>query len=543
MLQDEALERVGTLSLAEGKDLGFDIGARTPAAGAGADVAEDLGRWNAVIDASSNKTYFANIDTKAVAWELPAGARIVGRVMPSDHPIVLRHRSVAGAMDELQRLKDAAARREADEMGEGGLAAQAAAGNSLAAAAAAAAVARASSHRWTQTKEGFMHKSDGKGGRFAKRWLVLDCAMATLSWYQDPPASSAARLGAAVEPKGSMSVAGASVALLSPAPRGVPTQWTIQVESPSRRMLLCAFSEDDAQSWLQYLEGVASGAVRGALAGGGAAAPVDYGVEAREGWLEVSSPDGRAGSFVRLWAQLDPASRLLLLFKSEAREPGSERAVVDCLSMDVFEAFPTPDAGGIAAAPQAPSPSAHAFWLAVEDAADPEGSTTSVFGKGPGRTASCSAVVCASAEERAAWLGCLGRARDDRTMHMPSEEQKAAAPILSMSLLHNQVGAGFFSALGSVAERKVIVVPAKKQLSVYGDAKGTSVRAVLELNDERVRFVFACDDRSPLPAFGNLRIELTAPAVGAASRALAVHVLRARNSAELLAWAGALAAL
>jgi hypothetical protein len=66
---------------------------------------------------------------------------------------------------------------------------------------------------------------------------------------------------------------------------------------------------------------------------------------------------------------------------------------------------------------------------------------------------------------------------------------------------------------------------------------------VLELNDERVRFVFACDDKSPQPAFGNLRIELTAPAVGAASRALAVHVLRARNSAELLAWAGALAAL
>ena len=125
---------------------------------------------------------------------------------------------------------------------------------------------------------------------------------------------------------------------------------------------------------------------------------------------------------------------------------------------------------------------------------------------------------------------------------MPSEEGKANEPILSTSLLHNQLGASF-SSLGSVVERKVVVVPAKKQLSIYSDVMGTKLAAVLELSDERVRIVFHCDDRSPQPAFSNLRVEITAPQVASRDRALQVHNLRARNSAEFVTWAAALAAL
>jgi len=299
----------------------------------------------------------------------------------------------------------------------------------------------------------------------------------------------------------------------------------------------------DAATRIIYQQGVSTGAIRAALTHTSSApgAP-KRGVDAREGWLEVSTPDGRAGSFERLWAQLEPASRLLLLFRSEAKAPGSERAVVDMLSADIFDVFPTPDQN-VLNAPQPPSPSAQIFWLTVEDAANPDGTSISVFGRGPGRTATCTALVCASAEDKAGWLLSLAQARDSNTMHMPSEEEKANAPILSTSLLHNQLGASFFSSLGSVVERKVIVVPAKKQLSIYSDVKGTKLAAVLELSADCVRFVFHCDDRSPQPAFSNLRVEITAPQVASRDRALQVHNLRARNSAEFGTWAAALAAL
>ena len=126
---------------------------------------------------------------------------------------------------------------------------------------------------------------------------------------------------------------------------------------------------------------------------------------------------------------------------------------------------------------------------------------------------------------------------------MPTEDEKAHAPILSTALLHNQIGAGFFSPLNSVAERKVIVVPAKKQLSIHTDVSGVKVATVLELHAEGVRFVFACDLKSPQAAFGNLHIEITAPVVGSKDRALQVHCFRSRSSVELCAWASALAAL
>ena len=256
----------------------------------------------------------------------------------------------------------------------------------------------------------------------------------------------------------------------------------------------------------------------------------------------MSTPDGRAGSFVRLWAQLDPGSRLLLLFKSEAKEAGSERAVVDMISTDLFDAFPTPGQNA-QNAPKAPSLWSHAFWLAVEDPADPFNATVGVFGRVAGHAFTCSALVCDSAEDKAGWLLSLARASDQETMRKQTEDDIFRTPILSMSLLHNQLGASFFSRLRSIVERKVNVVLANKQLNIYSDVLGTMLVRVLDLEDERTRIVFACNDRSPQPSFSNLCIKITAPKAGSSNRALQVHVLRPRNSTELLVLARTLAAL
>ena len=175
---------------------------------------------------------------------------------------------------------------------------------------------------------------------------------------------------------------------------------------------ICAFSEDDCRSWFQYLTAVAKGEVKSALSAieGAGASQRHLGVEAREGWLEVSTADGKPGSFTRLWAQLDPASRLLLLFTSEKKETGSERAVVDMLSTDLFDTYPTPDVG-VSSAPLPPRKDAACMWLQVEDPANPANSM-SVFGRGQlGHTASCSALIAADEADKQRWLVSLYQAR------------------------------------------------------------------------------------------------------------------------------------
>jgi hypothetical protein len=250
-------------------------------------------------------------------------------------------------------------------------------------------------------------------------------------------------------------------------------------------------------------------------------------VPACEGWLDVSTPDGR--SFTRLYAALEPESRLLIFFSSENKEAGSERAVVDMLSAALFPELPP-----IHGAPQPPTPSSPAFWLQVEE--------DGIFGPGPGRVA-VTALVAESPEDLERWIGVLDAACDAQTMRQQTEEEKAGAPVLSTTLLHQMKNAGFFNSLGSVLERKVIVHPASKTLTVYTDAGGSKAAAVLRLSAAGVKFDFRCDEKSPQRNFGNLKVEIEAPIVGGKEGQRQVHVFRTHTHTEFTSWAAALAAL
>jgi hypothetical protein len=297
-------------------------------------------------------------------------------------------------------------------------------------------------------------------------------------------------------------------------------------------MQMCATSPELAASWTEYLQAVASGKVAAALA---AAAPSSgrptsnrAQIPGYEGAVEASSADGRSWS--RLHALLEPESRLLLFFSSPSKDAGTEVAVVDMLSAVVFTTQP-----GINNPPQPQTPSTPTFWIQVEDA-------DGIYGPGA-KHVGCTAISLSSEEELHRWLNVLNAACDPQTMVQQSEAEKAAAPVLSTTLLHNMKGAGLFNSLGSVLERKVIVHPASKTLTVYSNAAGSKAAAVLKLSAVGVQFHFRCDEKSPQKNFGHLKIEITAPVMGGKEDATQTHIFRARTYVEYTSWAASLASL
>lgn len=312
--------------------------------------------------------------------------------------------------------------------------------------------------------------------------------------------------------------------IAEPPPKGLPTPFAIVVSGTARSITLCATSPELASAWATYLSGVADASVQkqladyaaaqaalaapAAAAGAGDAAAASSAayvdpVQPLAGWLEVSSPDAKYSPtpFMKLYARLDPSSRLLLFFNSAGMEPGTEKAVVDLLSAVLYNEYPQLASPSAVPVPVPPQPSAPAFWLQVED----EG----IFGPGPGR-APATTLVAESAEACATWIAAIAAACDPSTMKQASEEEKAAAPVLSTALLHSQRGAGIFNALGSTLERKVIVHPASKTLTLYTDARGVKPAVVLRLAAEHgVRFDFRCDEKGPAnKAFGCLKVRV-----------------------------------
>jgi len=166
-----------------------------------------------------------------------------------------------------------------------------------------------------------------------------------------------------------------------------------------------------------------------------------------------------------------------------------------------------------------------------------------VYGGSGGKDRAVCTAVCTTTEEaREEWINVLNHACDPATMRQQSEEEKALAPVLSTTLLHNQKNVGMFNSLGSVVERKVIVHPASKKLTIFTDAAGTKGAVVLDLSAQGVQFNFRCDERSPRKDFGNLKVEIEAPVVGKPG-ITQTHIFRTRSYAEYNAWAAALAAL
>ena len=517
VLKDSNLEIVAPLTVKESQSLGFDLSAKE----------KSKSRWNAVVDASSGKNYFVNIESKEVSWNLEASARIVGRIVPPDHHIVIRHGKDSVKASEVV-IKTAEAMKEANTVSDE-------------VNVAAAALALEANFVWTPSKEGWLNKSDSKGGNFTRRWIEVDGTTGMMYWYAAAP-SSGAKYGAKVAAKGEMNISGATIE--------IPTaksgrQFALLIKAQEREMIMCAFSEEDLSSWIRYLEAAATGVIK--HVDKSAMSTDDYvkkfGVKPVQGWLSISSPDGKS-AFTNYFCELDPSSRLVFVFTKESKAPGTECGCVDMLASDVFDFYPTEEQRVIAA-PQAPQPSSHAFWIAVEDRSDGAGedASTSVFGRGPGRTASSSCLVAESPEELKEWLTCLAQARDSATMVALTDEERSAAPILSSTLLHCQPDAGFFSSLSALGERKVIIVPQRKQMSVYTDAKGQKVAAVLELSVEGVVFTFGCSPNTPKAGYGNLFISITAPILGSRDGVFHNHIFHAHTSEDISNWASALAAL
>ena len=517
VLKDANLEIVSPLTVKESLSLGFDLTSKE----------KSKSRWNAVVDIASGKNYFVNIESKEVSWNLEASARIVGRIVPADHHIVTRYGKDAVKASDVV-LKTAQAMKDAnkvdDETND-----------------AAAALALEANFVWTPSKEGWMNKSDSKGGNFTRRWIEVDGTTGMMYWYASAP-SSGAKYGAKTAAKGELDISGATIDIPS---SKSGRQFALVIKAKEREMIMCAFSEEDLSSWIRYLEAAANGVIK--QTDKSAMSTDDYvkkfGVKPVQGWLSISSPDGKS-TFTNYFCELDPSSRLVFVFTKESKAPGTECGCVDMLASDVFDFYPTEEQRVISA-PQAPQPSSNAFWIAVEDRSEgaSEDASTSVFGKGPGRIASSSCLVADTPEQLKEWLTCLAQARDSGTMVALTEEERSAAPILSSTLLHCQPDAGFFSALSAPGERKVIIVPQRKQMSVYTDAKGQKVAAVLELSVEGVVFTFGCSSNTPKPGYGNLYISITAPILGSRDGVFHNHIFHARSSEDISNWASALAAL
>ncbi len=111
------------------------------------------------------------------------------------------------------------------------------------------------------------------------------------------------------------------------------------------------------------------------------------------------------------------------------------------------------------------------------------------------------------------------------------------------TLFHVQKNAGMFATLRAAAERQVVLNAAERTIVLFADAKGAQLSAVLRLDADGVRIVFAADapgTKAP-DGWSALRLEITAPSVGDAKPA--THVFRTRNHADYCGWAAALAAL
>lgn len=91
VIRDPGFELIGVLPFDDAEKYGFAAAAPSPPG-----VAPSL--WNAAFDPSSRKTYFFNVETKQTVWTLPAGGRVVARVIPRMAEIVFRMKSIKEAM-------------------------------------------------------------------------------------------------------------------------------------------------------------------------------------------------------------------------------------------------------------------------------------------------------------------------------------------------------------------------------------------------------------------------------------------------------------
>jgi len=126
-----------------------------------------------------------------------------------------------------------------------------------------------------------------------------------------------------------------------------------------------------------------------------------------------------------------------------------------------------------------------------------------------------------------------------------AEKAETHLLVVDATMLHQQRKAGFFSAFGSVLERKIVLDTAETTLTIYNNAKGSKVVVVLKLKAQGVRIDFATDDNPVAEGWGRLRLEITAPQVKDIKETphLQTHVLRPRTNQEYTAWASALASL
>jgi hypothetical protein len=223
VIKDGGFELIGVVARgADAEKFGFaDIVPKAAAAGV-------TSLWNAAFDPGSGKTYFFNVETKETKWALPAGGRVVARVVPRTADVVARAKACKAAKEEAaarraeKKIRDkeaaegrraAAAGANATSAGKSAIALAAEGGaydfdktqNNLNEAVAAAAYRGEDDKfinnsnfnesesrerpmtRLDPRKEGWLLKNNKAGTSYKKRWVIADAQRRLIEWYENPP--------------------------------------------------------------------------------------------------------------------------------------------------------------------------------------------------------------------------------------------------------------------------------------------------------------------------------------------------------------------
>jgi hypothetical protein len=219
VIKDGGFDFIGVIARGPDADkFGFaDIVPKAAAAGV-------TSLWNAAFDPGSGKTYFFNVETKETKWALPAGGRVVARVVPRTAEVISRAKACKAAKEEAaarraeKRKRDkevsagraAAAGSNAASAGKSAIALAAEGGaydfektHNLANEAVVAAANRGEDDKFNNNdegesrerpmtrldprKEGWLLKNNKAGSSYKKRWVIADAQRRLIEWYENPP--------------------------------------------------------------------------------------------------------------------------------------------------------------------------------------------------------------------------------------------------------------------------------------------------------------------------------------------------------------------
>lgn len=190
-------------------------------------------------------------------------------------------------------------------------------------------------------KEGFIQKSDPKGKNWKRRYILVDEARQTLTYFSTDPRRTLAEYHMTEVAKGVISLKGAKVDILADAPRGAPSKHIFQMQTAERTSLFCCKNAEQLQSWMVFIQkAVQSNPIkvakrRWALLArerAKAKASLTCKAEAQEGWILKTDPTGM--SWTQRWLVLDTATRTLSYYDNKEKE-GKPKGVVNLRSATV----------------------------------------------------------------------------------------------------------------------------------------------------------------------------------------------------------------